>query len=370
MTIDLICLGDGDAPKREELNGISVLRLPINHRRGNKLSYVYNYAVFIFISALVLAVRAFRRRYDLVYINNMPDILVVSSLVPKALGAKVLLDLHDPMPELTTTIFSLGKEALWVRVIQGLEKWSIARATSVVTVNDACKRVFASRSCRAEKITVVMNSPDEQIFPLRTPCTHPPTSCAARPFVVMYHGTIVERNGLDLAVDAVARVHESVPDVELRIYGRKTPFLEQVIGEAHDKGVGHSVRYLGPKRLEELVREIEECDLGIIPSHRSAFADMCVPTRIFEYLALGKPVIAPRTPGIEAYFSPESLLFFESGNSDELARQIEFAASCYNETRAIAQRGQSVYLAHTWAQEKEKLMDVVAQLLDGGRSYG
>jgi hypothetical protein len=37
----------------------------------------------------------------------MPDVLVFSSLVPKLLGAKVVLDLHDPMPELMEAIFNL-----------------------------------------------------------------------------------------------------------------------------------------------------------------------------------------------------------------------------------------------------------------------
>jgi glycosyltransferase involved in cell wall biosynthesis len=366
MSVDLICLGDETASKNEELNGISVLRLPISHRRGGKFSYAYNYSAFIFISAAVLALRSMKKRYDLVYVNNMPDVLVASALVPKALGATVLLDLHDPMPELMTTIFNLEKNSLAVRVIQRLEKWSMARANSVLTVNNACKRVFASRSCPPEKISVVMNSPDEQIFPLRTPRSIPSAiGTASRPLVVMYHGTIVERNGLDLAVDAVDRANQAGLAVELRIYGRETPFLEQVIREAHNKGLEDRVHYFGPRRLEELAREIEDCDVGIIPNHRSAFADINTPTRIFEYLALGKPVIAPRTPGIQDYFSPQSLLFFESGNSNELAQQIEYAALHYREAMEIAQRGQHIYLEHTWTQERGKLVNVIGRLLDG-----
>jgi glycosyltransferase involved in cell wall biosynthesis len=367
MSVDLICLGDGIAPKKEELNGISVLRLPISHRRGRTLSYVFNYSAFILISAAVLALRSVKRRYDLVYVNNMPDVLVASALVPKALGAKVLLDLHDPMPELMATIFGFEKSSWPVRVIRRLEKWSMARANSVLTVNNACRRIFASRSCPPGKINVVMNSPDEQIFRLRAPVSD--TSAVAtpgRPFVVMYHGTIVERNGLDLAVESVARVQRAGLTVELRIFGRETPFLEQVISEARNKGVEAPVRYLGPRRLEDLVREIEDCDVGIIPNHHSAFADVNTPTRIFEYLALGKPVIAPRTSGIQDYFDAQSILFFESGNLNELTEQIEFAALHYREAMEIARRGQRVYLEHTWTEERGKLLDVICGLLDRG----
>src|SRR5208283_6039192 len=174
MTVDLICLGDDKEPKREARDSLNVVRLPISHRRGGKLSYAYNYSAFILISACILAGRSLRRRYDLVYIHNMPDILVVSALVPKVLGAKVILDQHDPMPELMMTIFGLDETSLSVRLLSWLEKWSIARADLVITVNIACKRIFGFRSCPSEKIGVVMNSPDGEIFPFR-----PAPSCTS-----------------------------------------------------------------------------------------------------------------------------------------------------------------------------------------------
>lgn len=362
MSVDLICLGDEKAPKRESLGQLDVYRVPITHRRGGKLSYAYQYSAFLVISTVILAIRFLKRRYDLVYVHNMPDILVMSALVPKALGAKVILDMHDPMPELMTTIFGRGQQAWSVRLLRWIEKWSMARADLVITVNVACKRIFGSRSCRPENIGVVMNAPDEDIFPFRTPRL-PARTAPARSFVIMYHGSLVERNGLDLAVDALARMQQSVPRAELRIYGRKTPFLEQVLDTARRKGLGGCVHYRGPKSLEELVDEIEDCDVGIIPNHQSAFAEINTPTRIFEYLALGKPVIAPRTPGILDYFGPESLLFFESGNSEELAQRIEYVFSHSREALDTAARGQQVYLAHTWSQEKRTLVNLVSGLM-------
>ena len=80
------------------------------------------------------------------------------------------------------------------------------------------------------------------------------------------------------------------------IYGRKTAFLDpEWMNEAHNKGLGDRVHYLGSKRLEDLVKEIEDCDIGIIPNHRNAFTEINTPTLGFSsILALGKPVIAPR----------------------------------------------------------------------------
>jgi glycosyltransferase involved in cell wall biosynthesis len=307
------------------------------------------------------------RRYDLVYVHNMPDILVLSSLIPKALGAKVVLDLHDPMPELMMTIFDAPQSGKSVQLLKRLEKWSIARADLVITVNVACKRIFSSRSCRSGKIAVVMNSPDGQIFPFRATRSEAfAGKTANKPFVIMYHGSLVERNGLDVAIDALSRVREAVPTAELRIFGAKTPFLERMMEAARSKNLHESVCYLGSRRLEDLVTEIENCDLGVIPNRLNAFTEINTPTRIFEYLALGKPVIAPSTPGIQDYFSKESLLFFEAGNPGDLAQQIEYAFFHPREVHEVVRKAQQVFQEHTWDRERETLLGRVSEILNKG----
>jgi glycosyltransferase involved in cell wall biosynthesis len=245
----------------------------------------------------------------------------------------------------------------------------MAFADRVLTVNRACERIFGERSCPPEKIGVVMNAPDEKIFPFRSSgISGAARRTEGKPFVMMYHGSIVERNGLQLAVDALARIVKTVPSAELRIFGRSTPFLESVMADAQAKGLAEQVRYLGPRRLEELVAEIEGCDVGVIPNQENAFTDINTPTRIFEYLSLGKPVIAPRTRGILDYFEQDSLMLFQAGDADDLARTVEHAALYPGAALETARRGQQVYLGHTWWQEKQKLIDLVTSTLPAGNA--
>src|SRR5206468_3208403 len=159
--VEVFCLQqDAEEKKREEFNGVKIRRIPIKRRRGGKFAYVFQYACFIFATFFFMAFRSLTRRYSLVHVHNMPDILVFSALIPKLLGAKVILDLHDPMPELMMAIFKLGQESFEVRLLKQLEKYSMRFADVVLTVNLACKNLFSSRSCAAAKICVVMNSPD------------------------------------------------------------------------------------------------------------------------------------------------------------------------------------------------------------------
>jgi glycosyltransferase involved in cell wall biosynthesis len=269
------------------------------------------------------------------------------------------------MPELMMTIFGRNADSKGVRLLRFLEKWSVARADQALVPNAACRRLLAARSCPQEKIAVMMNSPDESIFPFRPAASSRPTlSKSNKPIVVMYHGTLVERNGLDVAVEAFASLHKRLPEAQLHIYGKATPFLEEIMQSAREQDLQQNVLHFGERPLEQIVDAIDACDVGVVPNRSNAFTNINTPTRIFEYLALGKPVIAPRTPGIQDYFDEDSLLFFSPGNPDELARKIEFVASHPGETLTITEQGQQVYKAHAWKQERETLVRVVAKLFE------
>ena len=133
--------------------------------------------------------------------------------------------------------------------------------------------------------------------------------------------------------------------------------------------LGEVVRYLGPKKLEEIAEAIRECDVGIIPNRRSIFTELNTPTRIFEYLSQGKPVIAPRTPGILDYFGPQELVFFELGDADDLAVKLEYVFRHPEEMVRLAERGQGVYQTHKWSNERLRLVSLVGGLLIGGRTF-
>ena len=364
MNVEVLCLKqDACEPRRETYNGVSIRRISLKRRRGGKFSYVFQYSAFLVVSFVLLALRSLRRRYDLVHVHNMPDILVFAALVPKVCGARVVLDLHDPMPELMMTIYGLTPESFGVRLLKRFEKWSISFADAVLTVNQACKKLFTARGCPPEKVHVVMNSPDEGIFKYQDTPRILIKGSRTKPFVIMYHGSLVERHGLDIGVRALGIVQQTVPHAELRIYGQSTPFLEQVLNSVRSSGLEKSVRYFGPKTLEQIVEAIDECAVGIIPNRRSIFTEINTPTRIFEYLSRGKPVIAPAVPGIRDYFSDGQLVFFELGDADDLARKLEYVYLHPEEVEKTVELGQAVYRDHRWSAERTKFTNLAGELL-------
>jgi glycosyltransferase involved in cell wall biosynthesis len=362
MEVDVICLREDNEPRREIIEGVNIHRIPLKRRRAGKLTYALQYASFLLSASALLSWWRLRRRYHLVHVHNMPDFLVFSAALPKLLGARVILDLHDPMPELLVTIFGLKADSLSVRLLKFLERHSIGFADHVLTVNQACKEIFAARSCAPEKIQVLMNVPDERIFQHRN-CLEYPERDPARPFVVMFHGSIVERNGLDLAIEALRLLRQSVPNAELWVYGTSTPFLQKVMAPGALNGLATAVRYLGPKSQSDIVAAIRLCDVGVIPNRNNAFTEINTPTRIFEYLSLGKPVVSPRAKGITDYFGPEDMIFFELGDAASLAKQLENVCRHPAQARAVTARGQLVYEGQRWNHAREEFIGRVAALL-------
>jgi len=366
MHVDVICLRDDrDQAAAAVIDGVHVTRLALKRSRSGKLTYLWQYGWFILVSAFILARRTLRQKYDLIHIHNMPDLLVISAIIPVLFGARVILDLHDPMPELMMTIYGVNAGSWLVRLLKVCEKRCIKFADAVITVNETCRRIFSQRSGCPKKISVVMNSPDERIFTVRlNPDESKKPDDSQRPFVIMYHGSLVERHGLDIAIEALAILRDRIPQAELRVYGKRTPFLDEALAKAEQAGVKNQVVWLGPKPLEGIVEGIRNANIGVIPNRRNIFTELNTPTRIFEYLSQGLPVIAPRAQGIMDYFRDDEIILFELGNARDLAEKILFAYQSPEEVHRIVDRGMRVYGMHTWTEERKRFVQLVDSLLN------
>jgi glycosyltransferase involved in cell wall biosynthesis len=366
MNVDLLCLQKSpEEPAREKINGVDVSRIALEKRRAGKLTYASQYFTFLFLSFFWLSRRQLNRRYELVHVHNMPDFLVFCAAFAKALGSRVILDLHDPTPEVFTSVYGLPAEHWLVSLLRCVEKLSISFADKVVTPNIAFRDLFTKRSCRSDKIEIVMNSPLEEVFPFQEPGEE---LLSARspdaPFVVMFHGTLVERHGLHTAIEAAALLRERMPGLRFRIYGQETEYLRvHVLPLIASLGLQDCVHYLGEQPQLVIARAVAACDVGIVPNLKTVFTEINLPTRIFEYLALGKPVIVPETQGIQDYFSKEKILYFKGGQASSLASQIRWVFDHPDEARSIVRKGQEVYRNHLWKDEEERFMKLVSGIV-------
>ncbi len=177
------------------------------------------------------------------------------------------------------------------------------------------------------------------------------------------HGLLVERHGLDLAVRALALLRNRIPQMKFDIYGEPTDYIEKVLGLVRELGMEEIVQYHGFKPFNQVPSLISSIDLGLVPNRLNPFTKINLPTRIFEYLAMDKPVIVPRTPGVEDYFSDDSIIYYRAGEIEDLAQKIEWAWSHPTELRAVMERGREIYRRNSWKTEQERFMTAVNGML-------
>lgn len=365
MEVEVLCLqGAPSDPRTEIVNGVKVRRVPLSHSREGFVRYLFQYSAFFFLAAAFLAWNTLRRKYDLVHVHNMPDFLVFSALPARLRGARVILDLHDPMPELYQAIFGFSDAHWMVSLLKEIERLSIRSADRVLTPNLAFQRIFERRSCVPGKVEIVMNSPEETIFREGTPAAVLPLpSGGGQPFRMLHHGSIVHRHGLDIAVEAFALARAELPALQFFICGRRTAYLDEVLALAASRGVGEAVHFLGPKTQPEVAALVAACDLGVIPNRLSPFTSVNMPTRIFEYLAMNRPVIVPVTEGIRDYFDDGNLMFFAPNDPADLARQILWVARNPGAAATLVKRGQLVYQRQIWSRQREQFLGLVRNVL-------
>jgi glycosyltransferase involved in cell wall biosynthesis len=172
-----------------------------------------------------------QRPYDTVQLHNLPDFLVFAAWVPKLSGAGVILDLHDLMPYFYRARFGGDDNSLPLRLLYLQEKLACRFADHVITVSEHWRQDLIERGLPARKCSVVMNVADDNVFhPLSDDRPRWPEDADLR---MIYHGTLVDRYGLDVAVRAVDQVRHDCPKVHLTILGKGShvPTLAQLIQE-------------------------------------------------------------------------------------------------------------------------------------------
>ena len=167
--VDVITLTGRDERSKEKAGGVILYRLRTRHYRGgSRAMYLVSYLDFFVRCFFRFSWLHLRKRYDVVQVCNMPDFLVFSTVVAKLMGAKVILDIHDPMPEMCITKFPGSKRTNFYRWALLQERLSAAYADRVITVSDPVKSdILVPHGMDGGKISVIKNFPDEGIFRAR-----------------------------------------------------------------------------------------------------------------------------------------------------------------------------------------------------------
>jgi len=306
-------------PRKEVLHGVEVHRVPFSWIRKGPLLYALQYVAFLLIALAFTTIQCFRRRADAILVSNLPDVLVFCALIPKLMGARVVLDIRDPMPETLATRYQLEASHPLCRLAAVEERLSCRFADGVLTVHEPIRDLLLARGVSADKLWVLYNLPDAAEFVQRGAQGNP--AVRSRGPLLMFHGTIAHRFGIDTAIRALGQVRHECPGVRFSIYGEgeASSALQKL---AEDLGLSDCVIFHGFQPSSVIVQALHAADMAVIPHLRTPGMDIVLPTKLLECMACGIPAIVSRNPVMEGMIPEEAVRFFPAGDQEALAKII------------------------------------------------
>ncbi len=366
--VDVICLRGRDEKKFDVHNGVNIYRVALQHIRGGYLRYLYNYGMFFLLSFLMLNSLDRKKNYNVVHVHSLPDFLVFISLFQRRKEKKIVLDLHEAMPEIFAARFNKNMDSMLVKVPIFLEKISIAFASHIITVNNTIKELYINRGVPEKKITVIMNSPDEKLSSTKDLRDFKMKFNLDDKFVLVYVGGINYERNLEVILHAISKINHDIPNLFFIIFGhmygqKGQSYKESLKNLVKQLGLEDSVYIGGKVNPEEVSSYLDLSDFGIVSYIRNPLTDVAVPNKIFEYIALNKPIIVVNFKALHSLMGDDAAIYYKPEDADDLAQRIKWLFNHKNDLMGMKQNAQKVYEECKWEVMKERLLRMYENLI-------
>jgi glycosyltransferase involved in cell wall biosynthesis/peptidoglycan/xylan/chitin deacetylase (PgdA/CDA1 family) len=359
-SVDIISLRRKGQARNEIINGVHVARIQLRSKQKEDRPIVYLLKILLFLlrSGAIISARHLRERYDLVHAHNIPDFIVFSALVPKMLGCKVILDIHDIVPELYVSKFAIHEKSGIFKGLCAIEKLSASFADHVIISNDLWKKTVTDRSVPESNCSVLINYPDSSIFRRSPDCTEEGKE------IILYPGSLNQHQGLDIAIGAFALVADQLPKAEFHIYG-EGPSKGMLIDRVLQAGLEKRVLFKDPIPTDKIAEMMRGAKLGVVPKKAEFFGNQAFSTKIMEFMAVGVPVIVSDTEIDRYYFNDSLVLFFKSGDVQDLARKMVLMMTDEELRRTFIRNSGEFIKGQCWDVKKSQYLDLVERLTGG-----
>jgi hypothetical protein len=276
-----------DALEHEQGTGISITRLAVPTHRNGKIDQAK--AFLHYTRNVVRSIG--NERYDLVFATSSRLMTaVLGAWVARRLRCPLYLDLRDIFVDTIKNILPPYFAFPSLIFFSRLERWAIHRASSVNLVSEGFREYFSSRY-PLQRFTFFTNGVDDEFIAAAPLCE----SLIKRslPLKIMYAGNLGEGQGLhailpELAKSCKTQMHFSV----FGDGGRKTQLLK-LLDDLNVKNVDLKP----PMQRAQLIQAYRDADVLFLHLGECDAFTKVLPSKIFEYAAMGKPIWA----GVSGY---------------------------------------------------------------------
>jgi glycosyltransferase involved in cell wall biosynthesis len=357
--VDAVVLSGSEGTPCDVVNGVKLFRV-FSRSEGARTRFTYVKSVLgFFIRATILMTsRDLQKHYDVIHVHSVPDFLVFAALVPKLRGSKVILDIHDVLPEFYLSRFRSTERSLPYRTLRWVERVSAGFAHYVIAANDIWRDKLVSRSVPENRCITILPSPDRSIFHREG------RTRDDRKIIIMYPGTLSGHQGLDIAIRAFGLIRDIIPNAEFQIYGSgpEEESLERLTRELH---LEDRIKFNGPRPLRDIPALMENADLGVVPKRDDTFGDEAFSTKTLEFMAMGVPVIVADTKIDRFYFDDSVVRFFRAGDAQSLADAMVMLIMKPAVRERLVRNATQFIEATDWDSKKDSYMGLLNHLVNG-----
>jgi glycosyltransferase involved in cell wall biosynthesis len=354
-----------DLPE-EHLDGVRVLRYRAPPGGAGVAGYVREYA------ASLLALHRLSRRVaredpvDVVMVCTAPDLMILPAMALARRGAGVIVDHHDPSPELFERNF--GRRGLVHRVLLAVERLALRRADVVISVNETCADIARRRA----------GVPGDRVFIVRqVPAIDRIYAVDPRPELRDGRDSLVLWAGMLTQTQRVARLLDAADDIVNRRGVTSMSFAlvgpgaarEAVLTEVRRRGLDDAVRLPGPVDDELLRTYMSTADVCVSVDEHGPMNDLATVTKVLDYMAAGRPVL--QFPLVEMRrLCGDSTVYARMGDAHDLADRLLELVGDPERRRALGAAARRTVLGGlTWSAQVPELLAAVraAEVAASGR---
>ena len=348
------------APKREVRNGVEIFRAASTRLDKNVIPYRVVNMTTLGASMFLKALRHFRRGDRILVVTAPPSLPY--TIAPAALlrGAGYTPLLHDCYPEILIATGKATAGSLIVRIINVCNRWLFKHATKLIVVGRDMKELMSKKTAGLDiPIDVIPNWADLEII---HPTPREENSLLAElgiadKFVFMYAGNIGHPTDIETIIDAVERLLDEDHFHFVFIgSGAKRKWLET---QVRDRGL-KNVTLLDVRPRENQIVFLNGCDVAVVTLVKGMWG-AAMPSRTYNILAAGKPILALTEPGSElARVIDEERVgwYVTPGETDGLVSAIKQA---YEDRDGLGEMGERAYSA---AKAKYSLQTAIESYRD------
>lgn len=297
------------------------------------------------------------------YLEHRPDVLyerhnlflLAGAWMKRAYGIPYLLEVNAPLYEERAKHggLALARLARWT------ERHVWRTADHVLPVTGVLGDIIASNDVDASRITVVPNGINQSDF-----SGQPSTEEAKRALgldnrvVLGFTGFVRDWHGIDAVIDFIAA--SSHQTLQLLVVG-DGPVRAELEAQARRLGLGERVRFTGVLPRHEIPRYVSAFDVALQPASTSYAS----PLKLFEYMALGRAIVAPAQPNIlEVLRHEDNALLFAAGDADSFKQQLSRLVGDADLRQRLGDgaRRSLIRDGYTWNRNAERVIDIGSAL--------